>query len=213
MFANPDKFMFTTRRGKRREATLNQVLGMPTMWSDESIAHAERMRGKGIYANPEIKKGKGKYRQSNWGQRENWFMGAESMAERNMGGYEEEILGKLPKRRFKQVANPRTFGGQVSQREKARRAQAQQAKAHQAALMRHYISQGLSPEEAMDQHAIDKTMRREHYEGLRTASNPNGAGRVVNARFKGRCAVTGEEYPAGTPIVKTEAGWTMAEHA
>lgn len=159
MFANPDKFMFTTRRGKRREATLNQVLGMPTMWSDESIAHAERMRGKGIYA------------------------------------------------------NPRTFGGQVSQREKARRAQAQQAKAHQAALMRHYISQGLSPEEAMDQHAIDKTMRREHYEGLRTASNPNGAGRVVNARFKGRCAVTGEEYPAGTPIVKTEAGWTMAEHA
>lgn len=160
MFANPEKFAFTTRRGKRKMATLNQVLGMPTMWSDESIAHAERMA-------------------------DSW----------------------------QTHANPRTFGGQVSQREKARRAQAQQAKAHQAALMRHYISQGLSPEEAMDQHAIDKTMRREHYEGLRTASNPNGAGRVVNARFKGRCAVTGEEYPAGTPIVKTEAGWTMAEHA
>ncbi len=52
--ANPEKFNFTTRRGKKKMATLNQVLGMPTMWSDESIAHAERMKGKGIYANPRL---------------------------------------------------------------------------------------------------------------------------------------------------------------
>jgi hypothetical protein len=92
---NPEKHSFTTRRGKRKMATINQVLGMPTMWSDESIAHAERMA-------------------------DAWQM----------------------------HANPSNAGGR----------------------------------------------------------------RVTNARFAGRCAVTGEEYPVGTPIVKTEAGWAMAEH-
>ena len=51
---NPgEKFSFTTRRGKKKMATLNQVLGMPQMWSDASMAHAERMADKGtVNTNP-----------------------------------------------------------------------------------------------------------------------------------------------------------------
>ena len=159
MFQNPERHSFTTRRGKRMNATVNQVLAMPQMFSDESIAHAERMADK-----------------------------------------------------WQANANPARHASQLSQREKARRAQAQAAQAHRAALQRHYMDYGLSAEDAEAQHAIDKTMKQEYYAGLRTASNPNGEMRVVNARFKGKCAVTGEEYPAGTEIVKTEAGWAMAEH-
>jgi hypothetical protein len=49
---NPgEKHSFTTRRGKKKMATINQVLGMPQMWSDASLAHAERMAG-GMNANP-----------------------------------------------------------------------------------------------------------------------------------------------------------------
>lgn len=210
MFSNPEKFMFTTRRGKRREATLNQVLGMPTMWSDASIAHAERMADKVLtHANPEIKKGKGKYRQSNWGQRENYLMGAESMAERDMGGYEEEILGKLPKRRFKQVANPRTFPGAVSQREKARRAQADAARAHQAMLEKHYLSLGLTQEQAESRYDFEKSMKDGHYQRMR--ANPEG--RVVSARFAGKCKATGEEYDRGADIMKVDGvGWCLTKN-
>ena len=51
---NPgDKHSFTTSKGKKREATVNQVLGMPQMWSAESLAHAERMADKWeMNANP-----------------------------------------------------------------------------------------------------------------------------------------------------------------
>ena len=223
MFQNPERHSFTTRRGKRMNATVNQVLAMPQMFSDESIAHAERMADKWqMNANPsakamlrggaQLKKGKGTFRQTNAGHVQSWYEQAESLAERGMGGYEDELLGAPPTPRFKQIKNPARHPSQVSQREKARRAQAQAAQAHRAALQRHYMDYGLSAEDAEAQHAIDKTMKQEYYAGLRTASNPNGEMRVVNARFKGKCAVTGEEYPAGTEIVKTEAGWAMAEH-
>jgi|LauGreDrversion4_2_1035121.scaffolds.fasta_scaffold652414_1 hypothetical protein len=50
-FTNPEKHTFTTRKGKKKQATLNQVLNMQSMWSDESIAKAERMAG-GMNSNP-----------------------------------------------------------------------------------------------------------------------------------------------------------------
>jgi hypothetical protein len=170
---NPgDKHTFTTRRGKKKAATINQVLKMPTMWSDDSIRKAQSMAG-GV------------------------------------------------------AGNPRTFGGAVSPRDKARRAQAQQARAHRAALEKHYMSEGLSEEEALEQHAIDQSMRREHYRGLRTASNPvrlaranpirllrtNPGGKSMNARYGGKCKMTGEEYEPGAQITKVDGvGWCLAKN-
>ena len=170
---NPgDKHTFTTRRGKKKAATINQVLKMPTMWSDESIRKAQSMAG-GV------------------------------------------------------AGNPRTFGGAVSSREKARRAQAQQARAHRDALEKHYMSEGLSEEEALEQHSIDQTMRREHYRGLRTASNPvrlarlnpirllrTNPGKTRVARYGGKCKLSGERYEPGAEITMVDGkGWCLAKNA
>lgn len=119
-FTNPEKHSFTTRRGKVKEATINQVLKMPAMWSDESIAQAERMSG--MRSNPmggdphginkpvrawseaKYRRGKGKYRevaQARWHD-----IVADMASDGDLGGYERELLGPIPRRHFKQVGNP-----------------------------------------------------------------------------------------------------------
>jgi hypothetical protein len=227
MFQNPERHSFTTRRGKRMNATVNQVLAMPQMFSDESIAHAERMADKWqMNANPsakammqsgaKLKKGKGTFRQSNAGHVQSWYEQAESLADRGMGGYEDELLGAPPTPRFRQIKNPLRHASQVSQREKARKAQAQMAQAHRAALEKHYMSEGLSEEEALEQHAIDRTMRGEHYARLR--ANPllsvrHNGGKTVSARFAGKCKATGEEYGPGESITKVDGvGWCLSRN-
>jgi hypothetical protein len=88
------------------------------------------------------------------------------------------------------------------------------------------MSEGLSEEEALEQHAIDQSMRREHYRGLRTASNPvrlartnpirllrTNPGKTQVARYPGKCPITGESYGPGSEIVKVEGeGWCLAKN-
>lgn len=121
MFENPEKFQFTTRRGKRKMATLNQVLGMPTMWSDESIAHAERMKSKGVYAN------------------------------RGMRGMS---VSRNPIRGMSVARNP-----------------------------------------------MLASVRR------------NGGGKTIEARYGGKCKMTGEQYEAGESITKVDGvGWCLSKN-
>lgn len=70
---------------------------------------AEHVHGGGAHENPRsYKKGKGKFRET---AQSHWHAQAARLEESGMGGYEHELLGAMPGKKFRRVGNPFSNAG------------------------------------------------------------------------------------------------------
>lgn len=172
MFMNPEKHTFTTRKGKKKQATLRQVLGMRAMWSDESIRRAQQLELESLQGKHEGKiAGLGAHRKA--------LMNPLRLARTNPG-----------------IRLARTNGGIRLARTNPMMSMMMGKSAKKLVRMNPMMSMMMGK-------SAKKLVR----------FNPNGAGKTVEARYAGKCKMTGEEYPPGSEITKVDGvGWCLTKN-